>query len=103
MKNAILFSNIDSEDGWVLGGLVFKVENTNTYEESYNEIKSKLETPEVIDYVIKTRYLLANLFDGDATYRFVNTYWDRGLHFIFRNSAGTEQYYGMTADYVFVP
>lgn len=103
MKNAILFSNVDSEDDWILGGLVFKVENTNTYAESYNEIKSKLETPDVIDYVIKTRYLLDGLFDGDTTYRFVNTYWDRGLHFIFRNSDGTEQNHRMTANYVFVP
>lgn len=43
-KNAILFSKVDREDYWVCGGIVFKVENTGTYEDAYNEIKDKLET-----------------------------------------------------------
>ena len=43
-KNAILFSNVDREDYWVSNGLVFKVENTDTYSDAYNEIKEKLES-----------------------------------------------------------
>lgn len=99
-KNAILFSQIDSEDSWVCGGLVFKVETTLTYEDSYNEIKSKLETDEVINQVIEDNCLLFDLFDNDDTYKFVRTYWCRGLYFVFQNSDGDEVEYRMSADYV---
>ena len=49
-KNAILFSKIDREDSWICGGIAFKVENTNTYENAYNEIKDKLEFPDTVNY-----------------------------------------------------
>ena len=102
MKNAILFSEIDKEDAWVCGGLVFKVKNTNTYEESYNEIKSKLENNEVINYVIKDRCLLDDLFDGDKSFVFIKTYWNRSLYFVFKNKDEEELEYRMTADYVWI-
>jgi len=101
-KNAILFSKIDREDAWVCGGLVFKVNNTDTYEDSYNEIKSKLETDEVINHVIEDRCLLDDLFDGDESFKFVKTYWSRGLYFVFENNDGEELEYRMSADYVWV-
>lgn len=101
-KNAILFSKIDREDGWVCGGLVFKVENTNTYEDSYNEIKSKLETEEVINHIIEDRCLLGDLFYGDESFKFIKTYWSRGLYFVFENNDGEEIEYRMSADYVWV-
>lgn len=99
--NAILFSKIDREDAWVCGGLVFKVENTRTYEDSYNEIKAKLETDEVINHVIEDRCLLDDLFDGDESFKFVKTYWDGGLYFVFEND-DEELSYRMTADYVWI-
>lgn len=101
-ENAILFSNIDVEDAWVCGGLVFKVNNTDTYEDSYNEIKSKLESDEVINHIIKDRSLLEDLFDGDESYKFVKTSWSMGLYFIFVNDDGDELEYKMSADYVWV-
>lgn len=101
-KNAILFSKVDREDAWVCGGLVFKVQNTNTYEDSYNEIKSKLETYKVIKHVIENRCLLDDLFDGDESFKFVKTYWNIGLCFVFENNDGEEVEYRMSADYVWL-
>ena len=103
MKNAILFSKIDKEDFWVGGGLVFKVNNTDTYEDSYNEIKSKLETPDVINHIIEDNCLLADLFKYDESFKFIKTRWNRGLYFIFENAEGYELEYRMSADYVWVP
>jgi len=100
--NAILFSKVDPEDYWVCGGLVFKVQNTLTYEESYNEIKSKLESSEVINHLIEDRCLLDDLFNGDESFKFVNTYWRFGLHFVFINDNEDEVEYKMSADYVWV-
>lgn len=101
-RNAILFSKVDREDYWVCGGLVFKVKNTETYEDAYNEIKHKLEADEVINYFIEDRCLLDDLFDGDETFKFVRTYWSRGLHFVFRNSEEDEVEYRMSSDFVWV-
>ena len=101
-KNAILFSKIDTEDSWVCNGLVFKVENTNTYEDSYNEIKSKLEAKGVINHVIEDRCLLDDLFNGDESFKFVKTYWSNGLYFVFENNDGEKLTYRMSADYVWV-
>ena len=101
-KNAILFSKVDREDYWVSGGIVFKVENTNTYEDAYNEIKHKLESSEVIENVIEDRCLLSDLFDGDESYKFIKTYWSMGLHFIFENKDEEKVEYRMSADFVWL-
>lgn len=84
-KNIILFCNVDREDGWVSGGIAFKVENTDTFEDAYNEIKHKLETPQMIDHLIEDRCLLDDLFEGDETYKFKKTYWNYGLYYEFEN------------------
>ena len=101
-KNAILFSKVDREDAWVCGGIVFKVSNTNTYEEAYNEIKNKLEQPDLISYIVEDECLLDDLFDGDETFKFVRTYWQFGLFFVFENNQGEEREYRMSADFVLV-
>jgi hypothetical protein len=101
-KNTILFSKVDREDGWVCGGLAFRVKNTETYEDAYNEIKHKLESPEVIEHVIKNRCLLDDLFDGDESFKFVETYWAHGLWFIFKNDDEEEAEYRMSANFIFV-
>jgi|SanBayMetagenome_1026888.scaffolds.fasta_scaffold04994_5 hypothetical protein len=100
--NAILFSKIDVEDSWVCGGMVFKVSNTNTYEEAYNEIKSKLEQPELVNHIIEDRCLLNDLFNCDNTFKFVRTYWHFGLFFVFENKDGEECEYRMSADFVYL-
>lgn len=101
-KNAILFSKVDREDAWVCGGIVFKVSNTNTYEEAYKEIKNKIEEPELVSHIIEDRCLLDDLFDGDKTFKFVRTYWQFGLFFVFENNEGEEKEYRMSADFVWV-
>ena len=102
-KNAILFSNVDREDYWVTGGLVFRVENRNNYEDAYNEIKHKLETPEMVQYIIEDRCLLDDLFEGDETYKFKRTYWSYTLYFQFENSEGEQTEYRFSADFVLIP
>lgn len=102
-KNAILFSKVDNEDFWVCGGIVFKVENTATYEDAYNEVKHKLESPEIIDYIVEDRCLLDDLFDGDETYKFIESRWCRGLYLTFKNDSGEEVDYRMFTDFVVVP
>ena len=101
-KNAILFSKVDREDGWVTSGLVFKVTNTSTYEDAYNEIKDKLESKEVIDYIIEDGYLEDYLFDNDETYKLIKTEYIHSLCLTFQNSEGEEVEYKMSADFVFV-
>jgi hypothetical protein len=101
-KNAILFSKVDREDAWVCGGIVFKVSNTNTYEEAYNEIKNKLEQQDLVNHIVEDRCLMDDLFDGDNTFKFVRTYWQFGLFFVFENNDGEEREYRMSADFVWV-
>lgn len=101
-KNAILFSNVDREDYWVSGGIVFKVQNIDTYEGAYNEIKDKIETSEMIKYIIEDRCLLDDLFDNDETYKFVKTYLQYDLFFVFENIEGEQVEYRMSADFVLV-
>jgi len=101
-KNAILFSKVDREDACVCGGIVFKVSNTNTYEEAYNEIKNKLEQPDLISHIVEDRCLLSDLFDEDETFKFVRTYWQFCLFFVFENNEGEVREYRMSADFVWV-
>ena len=101
-RNAILFSKVDREDGWVTSGLVFKVTNTSTYEDAYNEIKDKLESKEVIDYIIEEACLADYLFDNDETFELVETNYYRSLCLTFQNSEGEEVEYKMSADFVLV-
>ena len=89
-NNSILFSSVDREDYWVSSGLCLKVENIGkkTCEEIYNEVKSKIETKEVINYVIEDNCLDCDLFDNDETYKFKRTYWDYALVYEFENNDG---------------
>ena len=100
-KNAILFSNVDREDYWVSNGLVFKVENTDTYINAYNEIKDKLESKEVIDYIIDEACLVDDLFDGDETFKLVKTEYIHSLYFTFENEFGEQVQHRMSANFVF--
>jgi hypothetical protein len=101
-KNAILFSKVDREDGWVRGGIVFKVNNTNFYEDSYNEIKEQLESEEVINYIIEKNCLLDDLFDGNKSFKFKDSSFYRSLCLVFENDEGYRCGFYMTADYVYV-
>jgi len=101
-QNAILFSKVDREDGWVTQGVVFKVNNTTTYVDAYNEIKEQLESKEVIDYIIEEAYLADCLFDNDETYKLIKTEYVHSLCLTFQNEEGEEVEYRMSADFVFV-
>jgi hypothetical protein len=101
-KNAILFSRVDREDYWVSSGIAFNVSNTDTYEDAYNEIKEKLETPEMIKHVIEDSCLEDDLFEGDETYKFVKTYWEYGLFYVFKNEDGDEVEHRFSADFILV-
>ena len=104
-KNAILFSRVDREDGWVCDGICFKVNNTKTYEDAYIEIKDKLESPEVTDYVLGLIYLAEDDFDDDTMnlFKFNRTSWSHGLYFYFLNEEnGDELEYKFSADLVTV-
>lgn len=102
MKNAILFSKIDREDGWVCGGLAFTVKNTATYEDAYDEIKDKLESPDLIASIVEDRCLLCDLFHEDETFKFSRTYWNYGLFFEFINSDGDIKEYRFSADFIYL-
>jgi hypothetical protein len=101
-KNTVLFSNVDREDGWVSSGIAFKVKNTSTYEDAYNEIKDKLEAPEMIQHIIEDHCLQDDLFNGDETFVFTKTYWNRGLYFVFKNDAGEEVEHKKSADLIYL-
>lgn len=98
--NAILFSRVDREDYWVTGGLVFNIKNAESYKDAYNEVKDKLEAPDMVNYIIEDRCLLDDLFDGDETYKFKRTYWNYQLFFEFENSEGNTVEYVFSADFV---
>lgn len=99
-KNAILFSRVDREDYWVSSGIAFRVSNTNTYEDAYNEIKDQLETPEMVEYVIEDACLRDDLFNHDDTFKFIKTYWTYGLCYVFQNSDGYEVEHRFSADFI---
>lgn len=82
--NSILFSITDVEDGWVNSGLCFKIDNLEkkNYEDCYNELKDKLESPEVVNYVIN------NVGFDVENYEFKSTYWNFGLVYQFENDEG---------------
>ena len=98
-KNAILFSKVDREDLWVTNGIVFEVQNTNTYVDAFNEIKDKLDNPEIF-YPILERIKLET---EDDTFKLNQIYWNYGLHFVFTNEFDEEYDYKMSADFVFIP
>ena len=103
MKNAILFSKVDREDFWICGGLVFKVSNTKTYIDAYNEIKHLLETKEIVEQVIEDNCLLCDLFKDDESFVFRGTEWSNcRLCFNFMNSQGEDAVFKMSADFVTV-
>lgn len=88
MKNSILFSDIDREDGWVSSALCFQLENIDSlsYEDCYEELKPKLESDEIVQFVIEDNCLDCDLFGDDETFKFKSTYWDYALVYEFENS-----------------
>ena len=101
-KNAILFSKIDREDGWISGGMSFKVEDTSSYESAYNELKVKLESPELVAHIIDDRSLEDDLFtDYDNTdFKFKTTRFEYGLVYVFENTDGDEAEYKFSCDFI---
>ncbi len=91
-KNAILFSNVDREDGWVSSALSFSVDTSLSYEEIYKSLKDKLESKEIVDFVVEDNCLVVDLFEEDEDYKFLKTYWDRALVYVFSYEEDGEEY-----------
>ena len=91
-KNSILFSSMDKEDCWVSCGLSFKIDlpTDDSFEETYEKLKTKLESKEIVDFVIGDNYLEIDLFKNDKTFKFKKTYWDYALIYVFENEDGEE-------------
>ena len=74
MKNAILYFHPDKEDGGMLGKMALECTKIDTYEDAFNELKSKLESKEFVDFVIEEFYvddvLRNNIFDGEEVISF---------------------------------
>lgn len=80
MKNTILFSIIDREDLWISDGLSFDLDDSpqKTYKDAYEQLKEKIHSKEVTDYVQKSRV-------GDYYYsvELMSIDYDDGLVFMF--------------------
>ncbi len=103
MNNAIIYWKKDREDGWIMGGFVFRVRHTQTFEGAYNELKPKFENPEFIEWLIEEHCLIDDLFDGDKTYRFSGTLYNGGLEYVFENSEGYERTLELEQEFVYLP
>ena len=92
-QNALLLSRIDREDYWVSCGLVFPVQKTEYYTETFEEAYQQIKQPEVIKK-IRDHYE-----DEDNEFgEFVDVVWnDYGAEFQFENKKLWFQ-----PDYVFV-
>jgi mRNA-degrading endonuclease YafQ of YafQ-DinJ toxin-antitoxin module len=68
-QNAVLLYNVDKEDYWLYNPLVFPIphEATKTFQESFDMIKEKLQSEEVINYIIDKSSLEDDYFDGDMS------------------------------------
>ncbi len=100
--NAVLYWRKDYEDGWVMGGMVLKCKNTRTFEDTYNELKTELESPLLIDWLIEEHCLVDDLFEGED-YKFHRTYHDYALVYVFKNSDGEEKELRLTEEHVYIP
>lgn len=86
MKNAIIFSKVDREDGWVCASIILPVSTKGSYEDAYNEVKDKLESEDTLKYVIDERCVYSDYCDGDESFKFVTTEWsDYKLQYVFEN------------------
>lgn len=72
---ALLLSKIDREDYWVCGGMVFPTEGI-FYEEIYHELKSRLESAEVVEK-IQTHF--------DDCGDFITTHYQNAVVYEFSN------------------
>ena len=102
--NSILFSNVDREDFWV-SGMSFKIDipTDDSYEETYEKLKEKLESDEIVQFVINDNSLGCDLFENDETYKFKKTYWNYTLVYVFENEDGIEKEYRFNqTDYILV-
>ena len=103
-NNSIIFASIDREDYWVSSGLCFKLSEKSlkeSYEDNYNELKAKLESKEVVAYVIEDNSLEYDLFEDESKIKFVRTYWAYGLVYEFENEEGeTAEFEFKQTDYI---
>ena len=101
-QNAILICKVDEEDGWVSGGLAFRVQNIDDH---FEELKDKLSSQNIIDYLVEEHCLLEDLFDGDETFRFHKVgYNDYGyLTYEFKNDEGDIEEIEFQTERIYIP
>lgn len=102
-KNSILFANTCREDGWIMGALSFKCDPNLSGKETYDFLKDKLESPEIVQYVINDNCLEDDLFNArlielsddeqeteGMIFKFKETVWDNCLKYVFSTECGEE-------------
>lgn len=103
LENAVLYSRVDREDFWV-NGIAFNVKNTSSYEETFKELKDRLQARNVLEYLESRFCLQEDIFENDDSFRFLRLHHDKtGLYYFFRNSSGEERSLRLQEDYVYIP
>lgn len=92
-KNAVMYFNVWSDHRFrgLSAKIVLKCTNTQTFDAAFNELKDKLSSDEMVNYVIDECSLIDDLFDGDKTYKFTEIKRDvYGIAYVFVNSEGNQ-------------
>lgn len=93
-KNAVMYFNVwnDHRFRGLLAKIVLPCVNTVNFEAAFNELKDKLSSDNIVNYVIDECCLIYDLFNGDKTYKFkeVKRYGYVGIAYVFINSEGDE-------------
>jgi hypothetical protein len=66
-RNALLLKSTSSDSG----SLVIKTTSVDMYTSAYEEIKSKLESPEMVQYIVDTNLMTSRL----SGYKFLGAFW----------------------------
>lgn len=90
-ENAYAIFNIDREDYWLQACVILPCKNTETFDDAFNELKEKLSSPEVVEYIVNRNYLIDDLFECDDSFKFKEVKREHyRLVYIFENSEGYE-------------
>lgn len=88
-ENAYAIFNIDREDYWLMGTVILPCENTDTFINAFNELKEKLSSPEIVNFIIEKNCLIDDLFDCDDTFKFKEIKREQyKVMYFFENSEG---------------
>jgi len=63
-------ANFLIKKGYKMSQVVFPCKNTETFNDAFEELKEKLSSPEVVDFIIDDNCLIDDLFEHDDTFKF---------------------------------